>query len=48
MQTLESLAYTLNYIFLEDKKIRTDEQSDTEDSLIAAEPAVVYEKKNQE
>ena len=37
-QTLESLAYTLNHIFLEDRKLRTYEQHNTTDSLMAAEP----------
>lgn len=37
-QTLESLAYTLNYIFLEDRKIKTYEISETNDILMAAEP----------
>ncbi len=34
-QTLESLAYTLNYIFLEDRKIKTYEISETNDILMA-------------
>lgn len=47
-QTLESLAYTLNHIFLEDRKLRTYEQPNTTDSFMAAEPEAVYEKKSQE
>ena len=47
-QTLESLAYTLNHIFLEDRKLRTYEQPNTTDSLMAAEPEAVYERKSQE
>ena len=45
-QTLESLAYTLNYIFLEDRKLRTYKQPDTVDTLLAAEAEVAYERKN--
>lgn len=41
-QTLESLAYTLNYIFLEDRKIKTYEISETNDILMAAEPEMEY------
>lgn len=41
-QTLESLAYTLNYIFLEDHKIKTYEISETNDILMAAEPEMEY------
>lgn len=46
-QTLESLAYTLNYIFLEDRKLRTYKQPDTAGTLLAAEAEVAYERKNQ-
>ncbi len=42
MQTLESLAYTLNHIFLEDRKIKTYQMEDGNDSLMAAEPDVPY------
>ncbi len=48
IQTLESLAYTLNHIFLEDRKIRKYELPDTNDTPIAAEPEAVYERKNQQ
>lgn len=41
-QTLESLAYTLNYIFLEDRKIKTYEIFETNDILMAAEPEMEY------
>lgn len=41
-QTLESLAYTLNYIFLEDRKIKTYEISETNGILMAAEPEMEY------
>lgn len=43
-QTLESLAYTLNHIFLEDRRLRTYEQPNTTDSLMAAESETVYER----
>lgn len=33
MQTLESLAYTLNHIFLEDRKVRTYEIPDSDSNL---------------
>lgn len=36
-QTLESLAYTLNHIFLEDRKVREYELPEEEDIRIAAE-----------
>lgn len=42
VQTLESLAYTLNHIFLEDRKIKTYQMEDGNDSLMAAEPDVPY------
>ena len=41
-------AFTLNHIFLEDRKLRTYEQPNTTDSLMAAEPEAVYERKSQE
>lgn len=47
IQTLESLVYTLNHIFLEDRKLRTYEQTDAVDPLMAVESEVVYERKNQ-
>lgn len=43
-QTLESLAYTLNHIFLEDRKIRTYQIAGTNVCSIAAEPEVPYRK----
>ena len=41
MQTLESLAYTLNHIFLEDRKVKTYEITEN-DSLMAAESKPLY------
>lgn len=41
-QTLESLAFTLNHIFLEDRKIKTYNTSEDEDTLMAAEPEMEY------
>lgn len=41
-QTLESLAFTLNHIFLEDRKIKTYTTSEDEDIPMAAEPEVGY------
>lgn len=41
-QTLESLAFTLNHIFLEDRKIKTYTISEDEDTLMAAEPEMEY------
>lgn len=41
-QTLESLAFTLNHIFLEDRKIKTYNTSEDEDMPMAAEPEVEY------
>ena len=41
-QTLESLAYTLNHIFLEDRKVKTYQTMEDNDILIAAEPEVPY------
>lgn len=43
-RTLESLAYTLNHIFLEDRKTRTFSLPEHEDSRIAAEPVAEYGK----
>lgn len=40
--TLESLAFTLNHIFLEDRKIKTYTISEDEDTLMAAESEVEY------
>ena len=48
IQTLESLAYTLNHIFLEDRKIKTYELSDTDSTLVAAEPEVTYGRNKQQ
>ena len=45
IQTLESLAYTLNHIFLEDRKIKTYKFPDTDSTLVAAEPEVTYGKR---
>lgn len=42
VQTLESLAFTLNHIFLEDRKIKTYTISEDEDTLMAAEPEMEY------
>lgn len=42
--TLESLAYTLNHIFLEDRKTRTFSLPEHEYSRIAAEPVAEYGK----
>lgn len=41
-QTLESLEYTLNYIFLEDRKIKTYKVVEEDDCLLAAEDSEVY------
>lgn len=41
-QTLESLAYTLNHIFLEDCKIKTYGISETDDVLMVAENEIEY------
>lgn len=45
LQTLESLAYTLNHIFLEDRKIKTYELPDTNNTLMVAESEVAYGKR---
>ena len=42
VQTLESLAFTLNHIFLEDRRIKTYTTSEDEDTLMAAEPEMEY------
>ena len=41
-QTLESLAYTLNHIYLEDREIKTYKIPEQDDSLMAAEPQSQY------
>lgn len=41
-QTLESLAYTLNHIFLEDRKIKRYEIVESENCLQVAEPETEY------
>lgn len=41
-QTLESLAFTLNHIFLEDRRIKTYTISEDEDTPMAAESEVEY------
>lgn len=43
-RTLESLAYTLNHIFLEDRKTRTFSLPECDDSRMAAEPVAEYGK----
>lgn len=48
LQTLESLDYTLNHIFLEDRKIKTYEFHDTDSTLVAAEPEVTYGRNKQQ
>ena len=44
MQTLESLAYTLNHIYLEDCKVKTYEIPESDNNLMAAEPEPTYGK----
>ena len=44
MQTLESLAYTLNHIYLEDRKVKTYEIAESDNNLMAAEPQPSYGK----
>ena len=44
MQTLESLAYTLNHIYLEDRKVKTYEIPESTNNLMAAEPKPSYGK----
>lgn len=41
-QTLESLAYTLNHIYLEDREVKTNQVTEQPDSLMAAEPDIPY------
>ena len=43
-RTLESLAYTLNHIYLEDRKVKTYDISDESETLMAAEPEETYGK----
>ena len=43
MQTLESLAYTLNHIFLEDRKVKAYGMPESDDGLMAAESRLPYE-----
>lgn len=43
-QTLESLAYTLNHIFLEDRKIKTYQIAEFNDCFMAAELEAPYRK----
>ncbi len=44
MLTLESLAYTLNHIYLEDRKVKTYEIMESDNNLMAAEPELLYGK----
>ena len=46
-QTLESLAYTLNHIYLEDRKIKTYKIAEQDNSLMAAEPQSLYGKSDE-
>ncbi|WP_042371996.1 very short patch repair endonuclease [Bacteroides neonati] len=46
MQTLESLVYTLNHIFLEDRKIKAYKIVENYDSLMVAESEVAYGETN--
>lgn len=46
-QTLESLAYTLNHIYLGDRKIKTYKGAEQVDSLMAAEPQSQYGKSDE-
>ena len=46
-QTLESLAYTLNHIYLEDREIKTYKIPEQDDSLMAAEPQSQYGKSDE-
>ena len=46
MQTLKSLAYTLNHIYLENHKVRTYETPKTHSNFMAAEPEPTYGKPN--
>ena len=44
IQTLESLVYTLNHIFLEDRKVKTYQIAENDNNFMAAEPEVSYGK----
>ena len=44
MHTLESQAYTLNHIFLQDRRVKTYEIPETDGNLMAAEPETPYGK----
>ena len=44
IQTFESLAYTLNHIFLEDRKVKTYQIAENDNNFMAAEPEVSYGK----
>ena len=46
-QTLESLAYTLNHIYLEDREIKTYKIPEQDDSLMVAEPQSQYGKSDE-
>lgn len=46
-QTLVSLAYTLNHIYLEDREIKTYKMTEQDDSLMAAEPQSQYGKSDE-
>lgn len=46
MQTLESLAYTLNSIFLADRKVKAYQLSNDEEGLMAAEQNMFFDKTN--
>lgn len=46
-QTLESLVYTLNYIYLEDRKIKTYKMTEQDDSSMVAEPQSQYGKSDE-
>lgn len=46
-QTLESLAYTLNHIYLEDREVKTYKMTEQDDSLMAAEPQSLYGKSDE-
>ena len=42
MQTLESLAYTLKHIYLEDRKVSTYEMPESDNNLMAAGPKPLH------
>lgn len=46
-QTLESLAYILNHIYLEDREVKTYKMPEQDDSLMAAEPQLQYGKSDE-